>query len=452
MPYVVLRNSEMLPDAFDPALHGDIDLLVRDADECAGILGARKVFPEAWRVHYEVEVAGRPVRFDFRFVGDGYYDERWERAILAGGVVSDGVRRPSPEDAFYALVYHALFQKREVASDYGAKALALARAAGIGGATFDDWVVSLGGFLRARGYRVTRPVDSSVYLDDLLPRWEEIASEIAALSPLEGIRPFGLASRRVSDHLPTLLFSATHAGARCFVKYSPVAPQTVSAEWRFPRRMLRGAAEGVCAKPIFWHMTSGGGAFAATELVEGETLEARLEGRRVGAADAPRLAADMVAIVRALEGAGVVHRDIRPANLMVTPEGRVRLIDFQFAVDRDGGGECAYVAARPNELMYPLGAEFAIAPGVWNDRHSMIRCLELLPPCAERDAAVRELSQGLDAATLTARLTKSQRRKLSKKHRAMAFRRFRHKLVGKKEKPYNEELFIRITNMLRTWG
>ena len=451
MQYVVLRNSEMLPDAFDPSIHGDIDILVRDAGECAGILGARKVFPEPHRVHYEVEVAGRPVRFDFRFVGDGYYDERWERAILEGGVVTDGVRRPSPEDAFYALVYHALFQKREIACDYGAKALALARAAVIGGDAFDDWIVPLGAFLRSRGYRITRPVDTSVYLDDLLPRWEEIAAEIEDLSPLREVRPFGLASRRVSPYLPTLLFSADLGGSRCFVKYSPVAPKAVAAEWEFPRRMCR-AAEGLCPKPLFWHETSGGGAFAATELVEGETLEARLAGgRAIGAEEAARLSADMASIVRALKAAGIVHRDIRPANLMVTPEGRIKLIDFQFAVDRSRTGEYGYFAERANELLYPLGADFAVAPGVWNDNHAMAKCLRLLPQCAARDEAIAELEEGMSEATLRAKLTRSQRRRLKKEHRKMALRRLRHRLLGKKEKPHDEERFQRVSHMLREW-
>ena len=450
-PYVVLRNSEMLPDAFDPSIHGDIDLLVRDEVECAGILGARKVFPEAHRVHYEVLVGGRPVRFDFRFVGDGYYDERWERAILDGGVVTDGVRRPSPEDAFYALVYHALFQKREIASDYGAKALALAGAAAIAGETFDDWIVLLGGFLRSRGYRVTRPVDASVYLDDLLPRWEEIAAEIASLSPLRDVRPFGLASRRVSPYLPTLLFSAEFGGRRCFVKYSPVAPRAVAAEWEFPRRICR-VASGLCPRPLFWHETSDGGAFAATELVDGETLEARLAGgRKVGASESAAFSADLAAIVRALEGAGIVHRDIRPANLMVTAEGRLKLIDFQFAVDCARKGEYGYFAERANELLYPLGADFSVAPGVWNDRHSIAKCLRLLPQCAERDAAIAEVERGAPGKTVRAKLTRSQRRRLKKERRSMALRRFRHRLLGKKEKPHDEERFARISQMLRDW-
>ena len=452
MPYVVLRNSEMLPDAFDASVHGDIDLLVRDADECAGVLGARKVFAEPWRVHYEVSVAGRPVLFDFRHVGDGYYDERWEREMLSAGVVSDGVRRPSPEDAFYALVYHALFQKREIAKDYAAKSLALARAAGISGETFDDWIVRLDSFLSSRGYAVTRPSDASVYLDDMLPRWREIADRIREFSPLEDFRPACLASRRACVGIPTLLFTAESGGVRRFVKYSPVAPEAIAAEWTFPRRMRRRAPE-LCVKPFCWHATSDGGAFAVLERLDGETLAERLSsGRAITPDESAKFSSDMEDIIRSLEAEGIVHRDIRPANLMLTSSGRVKLFDFQFAVDRSHSEELPYFSAHSEELLYPLGAEFAIAPGVWNDRHAMIECLRTLPQCKARDAAINSLSEGMEKHTLTAALPKRIRKKLAKALRKLAFRRFRHRLVGKKNKPQDTRRYKRLSQMLSTWG
>lgn len=450
--YVVLRNSEMLPDGFDPSLHGDIDLLVPDAGECAGILGARKVFPEPHRVHYEVRVAGVPVRLDLRFVGDGYFDARWERAILAGGVVADGVRRPAGEDAFYALVYHALFQKRAIAPDYGAKALALAKATGIGGETFDEWAVGLDEFLRTHGYRTTEPRDRSVYLDDLLPRWREIASAIGGVAPLGNLRPFGLAARRVSDYLPTLLLSAEFEGRDCIVKYSPVAPRAIAAEWAFPLR-VRNHAPQLCVEPFLWHALPDGGAFVVLEKLEGETLEARLSGGcLIGESEASSYVEDMVAIVRALEAAGVVHRDIRPANLFVTRGGHVKIIDFQFAINRSGGGEYAYFAARAGELLYPLGAEYALAPGVWNDRHAMIECLRRLPACTARDKAIRELAAGISHATVKAQLPHAQKRKLKREFRRLLLRRLRHKLLFRKDKPHDVERFRRLRHMLSVWN
>lgn len=161
--YVVLRNYEMLPDRFDPSLHGDIDLLVDDLDAAARALHARKVVRKPWRVHYEIVVSGVPVRLDLRHVGDGYYCEEWERDILrTRRRLPCGVFVPAAEHAFHSLAYHALFQKRAIASDYPSKVAALAAEAGVGGTSFDDWRESLVAFMKERRYRPVRPEDRSV--------------------------------------------------------------------------------------------------------------------------------------------------------------------------------------------------------------------------------------------------------------------------------------------------
>ncbi len=450
MPYVVLRNYEMLPDAFDPSLHGDIDLLVQDAGECAGVLGARKVFPESFRVHYEVAVAGQPVRFDLRFVGDGYYDERWERAILSGGVDRGGVRVPAPEDAFHSLVYHALFQKRAVAPDYEGKARECAAAAGLPGDSFEQWLPMLEDFLAARRYRVTRPCDESVYLDDLLPRWREIADAMRAWYPLEDIRPAGLASRTVNPSLPELFFSAKVDGRPCFVKYSPVAPRAIAAEWTFPRRFRRTRPD-LCVEPLFWHVAAGG-AFVVLERLEGRTLEDHLAaGTRFTPEETERIVADLKDMAATLAAAGIVHRDIRPANLMVSPDGHVKLFDFQFAVDRDDHVEYLYFAERHKELLYPLGAGYACGPGHWNDRHSIIKCLERLPDCAGKAAAIEELSVGLADHDRRARLPDWMFRKLKKEYRRLVRRHWRHLLLGRKDKPYDTHRRDYLAYILAEW-
>ena len=163
LPYAVIRNSEMLPDAFDSSLHGDIDFLVADEGAAVALMKARKVVPLPYRVHYELTVGGRPVRVDLRHVGDGYYCETWERAILAGRrLTPGGVFVPSAEDAFHALVYHAVFQKSEIAADYPDKIAALAAGVGIAGGSIGEWTAATVKFLRAHGYPITRPADKTV--------------------------------------------------------------------------------------------------------------------------------------------------------------------------------------------------------------------------------------------------------------------------------------------------
>ena len=77
-------------------------------------------------------------------------------------------------------------------------------------------------------------------------------------------------------------------------------------------------------------------AFIVTELIEGKNLreDVRANGRYVGD-DLERLGRKLIEAVKAVHAAGIVHRDIKPTNVMVSNTGPV-LVDFGIAM---GEGE-----------------------------------------------------------------------------------------------------------------
>jgi Tol biopolymer transport system component len=67
------------------------------------------------------------------------------------------------------------------------------------------------------------------------------------------------------------------------------------------------------------------------ELVPGETLEERLHRGPIPLAETLRIAVQIAGALEAAHEAEIVHRDLKPSNVKVTPEGRVKLLDFGIA-------------------------------------------------------------------------------------------------------------------------
>ena len=84
--------------------------------------------------------------------------------------------------------------------------------------------------------------------------------------------------------------------------------------------------------------------FLVFEFVPGETLKTVIGGRPLN----PRRAIDLaVQIADALADAhaeGIVHRDIKPDNIIVTPKGNAKILDFGLAAWTTGGAEREHAA------------------------------------------------------------------------------------------------------------
>lgn len=122
--------------------------------------------------------------------------------------------------------------------------------------------------------------------------------------------------------------------------------------------------------------------YLVMEYIEGGSLAERL-----AAGDAPpveRLAGELLAALRCIHFAGVIHRDVKPQNVLIDASGRARVTDFGIAETRD--------ATSITRTGIVIGTETYLAPErrrgeAASERSDLYSLGVLLAQVAERDGA-----------------------------------------------------------------
>jgi serine/threonine protein kinase len=117
--------------------------------------------------------------------------------------------------------------------------------------------------------------------------------------------------------------------------------------------------------------------YLVMEYVPGENLAERM-AKRPGV-DCERLAAELLGALAHIHAAGIIHRDVKPGNVLIAPDGSAKLIDFGIALPKD--------ATALTQTGHLLGTARYIAPevmagGAASERSDLYSCGILLRDCS----------------------------------------------------------------------
>ena len=152
------------------------------------------------------------------------------------------------------------------------------------------------------------------------PAWEGVP---AALSPSAQLGPY-----RIEAPLGAGGMGQVYRGVDTRLG-RPVAIKTVGEEFYY--RFEREARAISCLNhPNICTLYDVGPGYLVMELVEGETLAARLQNGRLPMDVLQRYGAEIAAALAAAHAKGIIHRDLKPGNIMVTKSG-IKVLDFGLA-------------------------------------------------------------------------------------------------------------------------
>jgi serine/threonine protein kinase len=164
--------------------------------------------------------------------------------------------------------------------------------------------------------------------------------------------------------------------------------------------------------------TDSGDPYIVSKLIEGGTLESRLESAAWSIEDSVRVAKQLAQALDYLHSQGVIHRDVKPANILTTPDGNAVLADFGLAMPESAYGRGARFVGTPAYMspeqarheghrvdgrsdIYSLGVVFyelltGKRPFQVDDREQLLDCIrnvEVRPVRQIRPSVPRELER-----------------------------------------------------------
>lgn len=161
--FIILRNYEELSnETYYMNGYDDINFLCASTKEMKRELGVQRDIYWKSPNHFFINIKGSQVKIGLHYVGDGYYDIRWEKAMIESRVSNGSYDVMNDENYFYSLIYHALLQKRQFSDEYRRRLTEMGKGLGIDLQDKVDFYECLFKYMKEKGYKVDYPQDPTV--------------------------------------------------------------------------------------------------------------------------------------------------------------------------------------------------------------------------------------------------------------------------------------------------
>jgi hypothetical protein len=329
--YVVLRKSD-----------SSIDILTDNRAKLIHTLKPKKFGMFFFHKKVKLKIGGRQVDWNIRGIGDNYYCLRWEQDMLQDRVLGqENFYTLNEEHYFYSFIYFALIHKKYITKEYYTKAEHLLEYLAEVEKTsdkelfpdaFDYYFDLLNDYMKRKNYVFCcRTLDEQIVASMPL-----IASQLEKRYGLSHVKPIRVSSpiKKKGHRVPLgnclTFYQALLNGRKIFIKCGGFVG-THEPEFRFCDRLYKINSNNF--PEVFFYSSEKFRCCVAYEFLEGETLETKIKSADFSPSERESIIIQLKDIAKSLVESGIVHRDIQPWNFLVTKEGKLKLIDFEWAVD-----------------------------------------------------------------------------------------------------------------------
>ena len=164
----------------------------------------------------------------------------------------------------------------------------------------------------------------------------------------------------------------TSLNIRCAIKENLILTEAAQKQFENEARLLASLRHSNLPRVTDHFVIPGQGQYLVMDFIEGEDLKARLD--RLGPlpeADVHRWAAKILGALAYLHARNVIHRDIKPGNIKLTPDDEPVLVDFGIAKTVSGASAMTTSGTRGFTPGFTSPEQYGVGAGVADNRSDL---------------------------------------------------------------------------------